>query len=748
MTLVFHGLLFAPKADSVGSPARYAYPKGDFYDQFHAFAVYEHDRLWSGELPLWNPYTFGGHPFWADVQAAVLYPPSLLTMALSGPGEFSPLWLELEAAGHFFLGALLTYLFSRRLLQQGVGGLAGWRCAVGATISALTFSFGGYLAGYPSQQLAILETQIWLPLLLLLLDVGLAAHGARGERRALVGAGLAWGLALLAGHPQSAMYVLYVALLYGLVRAWQLGLGWIPAGLAQVIWVGIGLCVSAVHWLPALEFMRLSVRSSLTYEALAGGLAWRDLAQFLTPDVYTYWSPMYVGILPLALALAGSRGWLVRGSRTRRVAVAFWLCLVLVSLVLSLGGKTFLYRLFYWTVPGFRLFRSQERAIFVTSFALAILSGYGWQWFSAQEMEDRSVRCLSQVLLALSVVSLAALVLLWRLGDTQAGFERGVWLKPLVLAAGLIWASWALVRWVPRRSLWAAILALCLVCVDLSVVNAPRNLSPGSVESRVYDDEWLEPVLRDESLYRTANEWGLPGNAGILLRREDLYGASPLRLQAHKEMADALPRWRLWQLFGVRYVMTWEHDCPAPYACHRIAMLGDEWAKNTVYLHRIEPRFERAWIVHRARVVDAGRALSLLADPEYDPFDEVLLSSELDGSRPRSGPGLSDAPKGLSTVEVRELSPERMRVLADLAAPGWLVVGEWYYPGWQARVDGERQPIYRAHYGLRAVALDAGVHEIEFVYRPVTFYAGSFLSLIALVGAVVLLAIKPRARNA
>ena len=120
---------------------------------------------------------------------------------------------------------------------------------------------------------------------------------------------------------------------------------------------------------------------------------------------------------------------------------------------------------------------------------------------------------------------------------------------------------------------------------------------------------------------------GCPATWAVCLRREDLYGASPLRLQAHKDMADALPRWRLWQLFGVRYVMTWEHDCPAPFECHRIAMRGDEWAKNTVYLHRIEPRFDRAWVVHRARVVEDGEALALLADPAFDPFAEVLLSS-------------------------------------------------------------------------------------------------------------------------
>jgi hypothetical protein len=585
--------------------------------------------------------------------------------------------------------------------------------------------------------LAVLETQVWLPLLLLLLDVGLVEQ----RRRALVGAGLVWGVALAAGHPQSAMYVLYVALLYGVVRSWQLGLRWTYAGLAQVVWVGIGLGVSAVQWLPALEFMRLSVRSSLNYEELAGGLALRDFVQFLVPDVFTYWSPMYVGILPLTLALAGGWGWLKQGGHDRRVPVVFWLSLALVSLLLSMGGNAFLYRLFYWVVPGFRIFRSQERAIYVTSFALAILAGYGWQWFSAEGTTDRSVRCLSHVLMALGAAFSVTLAVLWLTAGRLAGFESEVWLKPLALGAVLTWISWALMRRVPRYSSVASALAIFVVCVDLVAVNMPRNLLPGSVESRVYDGSWLETVLQDEGLYRTANEWGLPGNAGCVLRREDLYGASPLRLQAHKDMADALPRWRLWQLFGVRYVMTWEHDCPAPYECHRIAMLGDEWAKNTVYLHRVEPRFERARIVHRARIVEDGEALALLSDPQFDPFSEVLLASAPEGFT------ALDAEPGPSAVEVLELAPERMRLRADLAAPGWLVLGEWHYPGWQARVDGQKKSIYRAYYGLRTVPMEAGAHEIEFVYRPVTFYAGALFSLATLATAVVLLALRLRSRD-
>src|SRR4051794_36158991 len=55
--------------------------EGDFSGQFVAFAQYQAIRLGQGEIPLWNPYNNGGHPFLADTQAAVFYPPRLLTIA-------------------------------------------------------------------------------------------------------------------------------------------------------------------------------------------------------------------------------------------------------------------------------------------------------------------------------------------------------------------------------------------------------------------------------------------------------------------------------------------------------------------------------------------------------------------------------------------------------------------------------------------------------------------------------------------
>ena len=262
----------------------------------------------------------------------------------------------------------------------------------------------------------------------------------------------------------------------------------------------------------------------------------------------------------------------------------------------------------------------------------------------------------------------------------------------------------------------------------------------------MYDGAWLGPVLEDDGLYRIANEWGLPGNAGCWLRRQDLYGASPLRLSAHKAMSDALPHWRMWQLFDVRYVTTWEHDLPGPFASERVAMRGQEWAKDTVYAFRLQPDFGRAWVVHRARVVEDETALAILADPAFDPFVEALLApgasegyeqDAVTASRDPAFPDRGFPDRGFPGVEVTRYAPERIEVRADTAAPGWLILGEWHYPGWRASVDGKGQAIYRAYYGLRAVPLAAGSHTIVFRFRPLTVYLGGAISVVSLAAAAV-----------
>ena len=73
--------------------------------------------------------------------------------------------------------------------------------------------------------------------------------------------------------------------------------------------------------------------------------------------------------------------------------------------------------------------------------------------------------------------------------------------------------------------------------------------------------------------------------------------------------------------------------------------------------------------------------------------------------------------------------PEVFVVEADLACPGLVVVGDSYYPGWRAWVDGERRPVQELD-AVRAVRAGAGRHVIEFRYHPASVYWGLGLTLL------------------
>jgi hypothetical protein len=88
-------------------------------------------------------------------------------------------------------------------------------------------------------------------------------------------------------------------------------------------------------------------------------------------------------------------------------------------------------------------------------------------------------------------------------------------------------------------------------------------------------------------------------------------------------------------------------------------------------------------------------------------------------------------------------APDRLHVVrrlpadsvfdAELGCPGLVVIGDPWYRGWRARVDGMRVPIQEYEGGTRAVRAAAGRHRVEFVYAPVSVYLGAGLSVLGLV---------------
>lgn len=129
----------------------------------------------------------------------------------------------------------------------------------------------------------------------------------------------------------------------------------------------------------------------------------------------------------------------------------------------------------------------------------------------------------------------------------------------------------------------------------------------------------------------------------------------------------------------------------------------------------------RAFVVHQAEVVpDDDQALARLGDPTFDPTRAVVLA---DGEPLTGG--------GTATARIVSYAPEEVIVEATTDIPGYLLLTDTLYPGWEATVDGQPAGILRADLMFRAVRLEPGAHRLEFRYRPVSVRRGMWISLVS-----------------
>jgi hypothetical protein len=119
---------------------------------------------------------------------------------------------------------------------------------------------------------------------------------------------------------------------------------------------------------------------------------------------------------------------------------------------------------------------------------------------------------------------------------------------------------------------------------------------------------------------------------------------------------------------------------------------------------------------------DDEEVLALLRDPATDPAYQVILN---DASLPEA---TTPTPDHRPAVRILGYEAEEVRLEADFGAPGYLVLTDAYYPGWEAEVDGQKAPILRADLYFRAVALDSGRHQVTFRYRPASVCLGLTIS--------------------
>ncbi|WP_029034913.1 YfhO family protein [Salinimicrobium terrae] len=451
----------------------------------------------------------------------------------------------------------------------------------------------------------------------------------------------------------------------------------------------------------------------------------------------TYWgdqpfvgAPAYIGATVLFLfvfALFLIRGklkwWIVGGS--------------LLALLLSWGKNfSFLTDLFINYFPLYNKFRAVSSIQVIIELCIPVLAIAGLaRLFFREETEDRKIYSLKWATIITGGVAL--LFLLFRGAFSFTGASDGVLIQQLgpefvralkedrksvfttdairslsfvLLTAAVLWLflKKKLTRNLAIIALGALIL-VDLVAVDRRYVDGDDFVKSSQVNRPFQPTGADREIMQDDSHYRVFDLSGSPFNTARTSFFHNSVGgyhaAKPGRMQELYDFYLSQNNLQVLNMLNTKYFIIPTED--GPVAQENPETNGNAWFVQEVIL--VEDANEAILALEgintkRVAVVD-------------NDFAEFIPKKEF-------------APDSTAQIELVSYQPNELVYSASSENDLLAVFSEIYYPhGWQAYIDGEEVPHFRANYVLRAMMVPAGEHEITFRFEPQVVKTGSSIAL-------------------
>jgi len=551
--------------------------------------------------------------------------------------------------------------------------------------------------------------------------------------------------------------------------------------------------LSLFHTLLFFEFLMHSNRGQMGYDQVTQwSMQYNDLVSIFFPyfsDLsllfMDYWvrqswlENAYVGITVLLLACVA-----FKGVRKKNLIGSHGL-LALLGLVLALGHFCFVYDILYHGFPFFKFIRYPVRFLFMFSFAVACLAGFGldevlsWQFRSkiASLFSDLRARMLAFCILFLAILITVSMVYSIEIESKTLTSGRNFFLnwsgqeidketlKDCVLSVlfnlkrtfifiGLffvgIFAGW---YFNPRKALLVIFFTLIVFTdlVEVNVIemqlNAEVMTKPSKNLTRVIQDAGLFRVLASPQSVKL--QYQPPGSStfdltlqalketltpNLLLpyRISDVSGYDSIFLNDAIDLNDERrnvkdpTQHRFYDMLNIKYMVSPKEGIGEGY---RLVQQGQP--VNLFLNERVLPR---AFLIAKAETLQDRKAILMkLVSKDYDP--EAVLYLEEQPTRESSSQPVRQIP-GKNDVTVTHYSSNNAHMKVDSMVSQWLFFSDMFYPGWKAFIDERPVKIYRANYAFRAIQVMAGSYEVEWKYDPILFKIGVIVS--SLTGLMIL----------
>lgn len=688
----------------------------NYYSQ-HRFLL--RAQLMQGHFPFWNPYLYGGQPFFADPNVMMCYPLNYLTFL------FPPVYgLGVFLFLHMFLAATGMHLLLKALKVSDNA------CRIGALTFALSGCFWWEVIHPP-----ILAAYAWFPWQILCLE-------NLSKKIIPIWAflsGLCFAVVFCCGNFQSTTCIFYTSLVYFLFRILIRDETNPLTNSPEFPWKKIGIALLFVTWgslpllshlIPVYEFSKYSNRRSneQTYENFNGTFSMvpQTTYEFLFPSLglppektIEYANQEITNSINIDNDFLGVFGYLgiwvpffffLAFKRKEKKFLYFLTGISLLSIMTAWGRYFPLHHFLCTVLPGVNLSRAPFR--FVQAYMLlgCVLLAYGYQTMERILLEKgRSSQMAffgGIYTLFFFIIGIIRPNLSWReliglaLGAaglllcslTESWVKLGKWFLQTGLILPLLLSGWGDFSQGPLSN------------YDYET-NFPAftYLKENSKGCRYYFDQNLSyPIRMGGMTYK----WMFPQDAPMEFGIRDSGGYNPIYLNKSFEIRK-LPFKTYVQLMCIRGMLFGEDRGETPDFIH----------KNLGSVHLYEPKIQSGFVnaPFQFQVIsDEQKNLQALAIPSFDPSTQVIFNESIPPNILAQLPGH----KANLQYEILKDEMDSQLYMLRLDANSFVTFSEIVFPGWKAWVDGQPSKLLTANHIFRALFVPAGEHKVEFRYEP------------------------------
>ncbi len=285
-----------------------------------------------------------------------------------------------------------------------------------------------------------------------------------------------------------------------------------------------------------------------------------------------------------------------------------------------------------------------------------------------------------------------------------------------------------------KKSLSIAVLGI-LMLLDLVPV-AKRYLNDTNFEKKKKTEITVQAsaaddfILQDKSQFRVLNGTvNIFNDATPSYFHKNIGGYHAAKLRRYQELINAHIQVEIGQLFGAfNNAKSFEDIAPVFDSLGVLNMLNLKYViynKDGVPL--VNPRANgNAWFVQNIIIAqNADEEMSLLGtintkntlvvDKKYSAFLTQNITND-----------------STANIEMISYKPNHLVYKFSSKTDQTAVFSEIYYDkGWNAYIDGEKSPYFRANYLLRAMNLKAGEYNLEFKFEPKSYRLGNTIAFTA-----------------